>query len=190
MADEPTPDPKPTTEPVVKEPAGEPAPKPTADPPIEKGDIPYDRFTEVNDRMKVAELKVRQNADDQEALRIKTLSDQGKHEELAKEVQEKNVILERENEEFRTERDARHSALLEKLPDANKEFVTKHKLNLNALQDYSEQVLTNGGTHRTEPTPDSPGGAYKKPDKPFYEWSKAEKKEWAADQDARIAARK
>ena len=187
---DPNPDPKPTSEPVVKEPAGEPAPKPTADPPIEKGDIPYDRFTAVNDRMKAAEAKVKQNADDQEAVRVAALTAQGKHEELAKEEHEKNVILERENLEFRTERDARHSALLEKLPDVNKEFVTKHKLNLNALEDYSEQVLTNGGTHRTEPTPDSPGGAYKKPDKPFYEWSKAEKKEWVAAQDARIAARK
>ncbi len=185
MADE-TP---PADEGVKPPPVEEQGSKPPAEPASEKGDIPYDRFTAVNDRMKAAEAKVKQNADDQEAVRVAALTAQGKHEELAKEEHEKNVILERENEEFRTEQGARHSALLEKLPDVNKKFVIKHKLGLNALEDYSEQVLTNGGTHRTEPTPDSPGGAYKKPDKPFYEWTKAEKKEWVADQDARRAAK-
>jgi len=152
----------------------------------DKGNVPYDRFSSVNERMKAAEAKVKQNADDQEALRVATLKEQGKHQTLAEEATTENAILKRENEEFKAEREERVAALIAKLPEKNQEFAAKHGLGLVALQDYSEQILNSGTTNHENPRPDSPG-EFKRGDKPWGELTKAEKLAVWADQDRKRA---
>ena len=186
-------EPNPTTEPVVKEPVvNQDTPKPDVNA-IDKGDdkgmIPKSRFDEVNDRMKTAELALKKTRDDQEALRVKTLEEQGKHKEIAEEATQKLAIAQEENEKFKAEREIRVAALIAKLPEPNQEFAVKHGLDLIALQDYSEQVLTGGTVNHIDPRNDSPGG-YKAPDKPWGEWTKQEKLDhWAEREKIRTASK-
>jgi len=187
--DEPT-----STEgPVVKEPAGEPEPiKPAVEPGV-KGDkvpdpIPYPRFKEVNDELKTAKDELTKIRDDQKKVREEKLKEQGKTDELLKEREADLAIANKELEAFREDQDKRRESLLSKLPDEDRKFAETHLADrLSALEEYSERILQQAAGPPGDPRPTAPG-EFKKPDKPFYEWTKEEKKAWAADIDKRQAA--
>jgi len=143
-----------TSDAVAAEPVVEPAaePKPAADgvkPDTGTDDapktVPYERFTEVNERMKAAEAKNAQNVTDQKKINDAKLAADGKFKELLDDSTALVADLSVKADKLDAYEASRRETLLSKLPEETRK--TYEKLDLEALESHVELVLgANGNT--------------------------------------------
>ncbi len=179
-------------EPIIPE-VSKPEASPPAAPPSEEGEkkdppdpIPYARFTEVNERMKKAELDLKALKADQEKIRTEKLKEQGKFGELLKEREGELESANKELEEFRADQTKRRDAILSELSDEDKKFAEENLPALSSLEEFTKRILqTSGG--KTEPRPTAPGDKIEDYDST---WDDDKKAEWHKKTIEKYAAAK
>jgi len=118
--------------------------------------IPYERFAEVNERMKKAEAQLQKLLKEAEEAKKKELEEQGKFKELVEKQNQELTVLRQKAEELERYYSTRREALLSKLPEDQREIY--QELSLDNLEKHVEMLGKAKITTTNTTTPGLPGG--------------------------------